>query len=173
MTRSAVFIILVLLAANVALADVYEWTDTGGVVHFTDNPESVPPRYRDRIRHRESISAQPLPSVAPQAVVQPTIPAPTAPELYGGQTFEWWQEQYRSLTKEIGAVKAEIDAARNELNMARRKKLIYQRGIDRAAVAEKQSILDAKEARLTELEKKLTDLEDEARQAEVPKRWNE
>jgi len=34
-----------LLAATVAQAETYTWTDNGGTVHFSDSPGEVPPAY--------------------------------------------------------------------------------------------------------------------------------
>ncbi|NVN91604.1 MAG: DUF4124 domain-containing protein [Desulfuromonadales bacterium] len=40
---------LLLTTAWVCEAQTYRWTDSGGVVHFTDSPESVPARYRNKM----------------------------------------------------------------------------------------------------------------------------
>ena len=40
----------------VAIAQTYRWTDRQGVIHFTDNPEAVPPAYRKRAIVEEDIT---------------------------------------------------------------------------------------------------------------------
>jgi hypothetical protein len=46
-----VWIALSLLALTApALADVYRWEDEAGVLHFTDDPSSIPEKYRGRVK---------------------------------------------------------------------------------------------------------------------------
>jgi hypothetical protein len=45
--------ILLFFASAGKPGEVWKWVDERGVVHFTDNPDSVPKRYREHIDHRE------------------------------------------------------------------------------------------------------------------------
>ncbi|HAO92558.1 MAG TPA: DUF4124 domain-containing protein, partial [Deltaproteobacteria bacterium] len=38
----AVLIALIVLSASPALAELYQWKDSEGVVHITDRPENIP-----------------------------------------------------------------------------------------------------------------------------------
>lgn len=39
---------LLLIATSAAAAQIYQWKDSQGVVHFTDNPANVPAKYRSK-----------------------------------------------------------------------------------------------------------------------------
>ncbi len=52
--RGALYIMVVLLFASVGrTGEVWKWVDERGVVHFTDNADSVPEKYREHIDRRE------------------------------------------------------------------------------------------------------------------------
>ena len=38
-----------LVAANAFPKELYRWTDEQGGVHFTDNPDSIPEKYRSKV----------------------------------------------------------------------------------------------------------------------------
>ena len=73
------------LFPSLALADIYEWTDSDGSVHFSDSPTSVPKGKRPIVRQDEKnnlspSSRQPSSNIAPQKNIQEapprTIPKP-------------------------------------------------------------------------------------------------
>jgi predicted aspartyl protease len=69
-------LLAVVLGAVPAAAQIYRWTDSAGVIHFTTNPESIPEEYRDAVR---AIDASRPPSEIPQppaASPSATIPLP-------------------------------------------------------------------------------------------------
>ena len=43
------FIILLLVGIQPVLGAVYQWRDVSGAMHFTDNPNQVPPQYRKNV----------------------------------------------------------------------------------------------------------------------------
>jgi Aspartyl protease/Domain of unknown function (DUF4124) len=43
-------LVVLLLSPAPAAAQVYRWTDSAGVVHFTTNPDSIPQEHRDDVR---------------------------------------------------------------------------------------------------------------------------
>jgi hypothetical protein len=43
-------VFLLLLAAGPAGEEVYSWTDADGVAHYTNDPNTIPQRYRDKAR---------------------------------------------------------------------------------------------------------------------------
>lgn len=85
--------------AIAADAQTYRWTDSQGVIHFTDSYESVPSGYRDTVGKEEDITVRnpkireevrqeeerarleeaSRPRVAPQPEVAPPPPAPVKP----------------------------------------------------------------------------------------------
>ena len=56
MKFSMLFFLLALLSALPAAAETYKWTDSKGVVNFTDNPAAIPPKYRGKAKAREDIT---------------------------------------------------------------------------------------------------------------------
>jgi uncharacterized protein DUF4124 len=167
---------MVALAGMPVLAATYEWKDDAGVIHFTDNPESIPAKYRNRVEEREPVNVE---SSAPSAAPSPQ-PAPAAgeapqarPELYGGHDLSWWRSRYASLKKQQEQLRKEIEDRREKLNQLHRKRLVFQRASDRSAYNQAKEELERKEAALLELGKKLADLEEEAARGGVPARWRE
>jgi hypothetical protein len=69
-------LLAVLLGAAPAAAQIYRWTDSAGVIHFTTNPDRIPEEYRDAVR---AIDASRPPSEVPPPAPTPsaTIPLPT------------------------------------------------------------------------------------------------
>ncbi|MDQ6959032.1 MAG: DUF4124 domain-containing protein [Mariprofundaceae bacterium] len=48
------FAITLLMGMPVSAASFYQWKDDAGVTHFTDNPDMVPPKYRNKVPQRLS-----------------------------------------------------------------------------------------------------------------------
>lgn len=72
----------VALLAGTARADIYEWRDTSGARHFTNNKQAVPAEYQTSARilvaeWERTVTAEPAvaPSVPP--IAQPALPATT------------------------------------------------------------------------------------------------
>ncbi len=83
-TRSTTgaFVLLAALAASAAFAlsplraaraDVYRWVDGTGVIHFTDDLSTVPPKYRGKTTE---ILKGPPPAGEPSLSTMGTLPAP-------------------------------------------------------------------------------------------------
>jgi len=68
---SVVFLMAVclLFAGDVLADDVFKWVDDKGNVHFTDNPDTIPEKYRKKTQHRK------MKAPAGQEVGDTTIPA--------------------------------------------------------------------------------------------------
>ena len=112
MKSTVVFAFSILLAAVPASSQTYHWTDRNGTEHFTDNPESIPAKLRDRIvtsgdittndpnireelrlqaeRARQDAASRPAVVVTPDYVPPPqqviTPPQPPSDELPPGRT---------------------------------------------------------------------------------------
>jgi predicted aspartyl protease len=61
------FVCLCYLAAGVYAQELYRWVDEKGGVHFTDNFDSIPQKYRDKVERREF----PSPAKPPASLSQP------------------------------------------------------------------------------------------------------
>jgi Domain of unknown function (DUF4124) len=56
MIRITAVLALTLLAALSVNAETYSWTDDKGVVSFTDDPTSIPPKYKAKAKKSEDIT---------------------------------------------------------------------------------------------------------------------
>ena len=88
---------LIWVSISPALAEIYRWTDDAGIIHFTNDPGTIPPAYRARARASESdtpaadetptVDAQPSPPQplsadrTPAAQAPASSVAPTAPHI--------------------------------------------------------------------------------------------
>ena len=172
------FLLAVFLYSIPADAATYEWTDNKGVVNFTDNPENIPAKYRNKARKRPSITAEPSES-APTQPQQPgassqapeTTQQPERVVLYGGHDEEWWRSSYGRLRNELKAIQDGLPGKREDLVAARRKFTIYQYPQYRKAYYDLLAEIEKNEARITELNGQIESLDLEAARAGVPLEW--
>lgn len=115
------------LPVSPALAQLYRWTDAQGKVHITDNPDTIPPAYRERAR--SSTSEEPLPdsksnpatettTVAPRSRLAspPAQQSPTAsPAAQQGPTLQRW----RTLQQDIATARQERQGYLEQLRQTR------------------------------------------------------
>jgi Domain of unknown function (DUF4124) len=73
-----VVLVLVSLPAT-AGAQMYRWVDAQGEVHITDDPNSIPEKYRPRGEQAAPQGAAPPPSAGPGPAPSVGSPAPVAP----------------------------------------------------------------------------------------------
>lgn len=116
MKRLGIIIAIICFLSTPVLGDLYQWTDERGVVHVTDDLLLVPPKYRDEVKvYKEA----PTPSEVPLPVSPPAPPA--GEELYGGQTLEWWREEFEGR-------KAKISELERTITVQKRYVEVFERG---------------------------------------------
>jgi hypothetical protein len=158
-------------------AAVYQWLDSQGVTHFTDNPDKIPARYRSRAKELP-ISVEPAaPSASSPAAPQPVPavappPAAAAPEA-GGRGEHYWRSSFAGLRSELKTLEDALAAKQVKLVELRRKRAIYTRVRDREAVNAMQQEISADELRVSQLREKLAELGRQADQALVPAEWRQ
>lgn len=163
-----------LAAATTVFGQTYEWTDSGGVVHFTDNPELVPRSYRGTVRIRDSVRGEEKQLPQKQRPTPGTLAGPPRGEpLYGGKPFSWWQTRYRDLAAERQGAATHLDELKVKEVAVKRKKTILQRASDRTAVKEVQEEISRQEELIKGVEERIGALETDALRAGVPARWRE
>jgi hypothetical protein len=161
-------LLMLLVAASDLQAAFYEWTDAGGVVHFTDNRDSIPAAYRKKVR---KIEMREEPAAAVPAA-QPPQPVPQgAQPLPGGHGEGWWRTRFTSLRAEAKALQEGVPVKQANLAELRRQHAIYGRATDRSAANALEAEIAADQTRLVGLQKKLDDLDLEASRAAVPLEW--
>ncbi len=92
---AAAILALALAFAVPSLADIYRWEDESGVIHFTDDPSSIPAKFRGKSREiqksppaagKPSVSTMgapsspPAPSLSPRPSNGETIVRPSPPQ---------------------------------------------------------------------------------------------
>jgi hypothetical protein len=76
------------LFASTASADIYRWEDESGVIHFTDDPSSIPAKYKGRSREiQKTPPAAGKPSVSTMGAPS-SPPAPFSPRTPSGDPID-------------------------------------------------------------------------------------
>lgn len=155
-----------------AYSQLFEWTDDRGVVNFTDKAESVPPKYRGKVRVLEGVKREPAVREEQQPVVAPAAVTP-AVKLYDGKPVRWWKSQYETNRVKVEQLRAKLPGLKEELNAARRKKVVFKRLQDRKAYEAKMNEITAAEAEIKVAEADLAAFLVQADQAGLPADWRE
>lgn len=161
-----------------AFAATYEWTDSSGVVHFTDNPDKIPPKYRNRVRERESMGGEGTPAqqkeVAPGGEDKVPAAVPTnGPGTYGGHDEQWWRNEFATRRGNVKELSDDLADKERRLTELRRKRVIYARGRDREAYFALGKEVEDDRTALKEAQKRLEELESDATTYGVPMGWRQ
>jgi hypothetical protein len=65
MNKIIFYIAMTLFVASPVCGEVISWVDDAGVMHFTDQYSSIPPKYMNKVNIREDISQVPAPYSPP------------------------------------------------------------------------------------------------------------
>lgn len=171
--RYLVFVVLTIIAVSTAYAATYQWVDSAGVTHFTDDPDRVPAKYRSRARERESVKSEET-SNAPAPQTAPVAENPAAPvqrDVYGGHDESWWRSAFRDLRQEQKALQDKLPEKREQLVAIHRRRVIFQKASYREAYNKLDQEIKDDEARIKALQDKLDALDQDATKAGVPKEW--
>jgi len=170
-------ILTVLLFDVAAQAATYEWLDEKGVVHFTDDPDRIPAKYLKRVKERDSVKGEvskpALPPVTESAAPAASDDTDNGSRLFGGYGEDWWRSGFATLRAEIKSLEDGLTVKRENLNVARRKRVIYQRGSDRVSFNDLNDEIKRDEAKIKELQEKLNALDTEASRVGVPLEWRQ
>src|SRR5690348_811777 len=116
MEKRYLFLLLGIAVAGAAAATtIYEWKDDQGVLHITDNPDTIPRKYQKKVQERQ-LDMKPNGgsasgsagggAVSPQAPPAAEGPAAAPGQLYGGHPPQWWRDQFASLRGQLEAIQA-------------------------------------------------------------------
>lgn len=145
---------------------VYRWTDQSGQDHYTDDPTTIPERYRKKATRTEG---RELMEVTAEGVRTSASSAGTySPPV--GPNEDAWRERFAALHKQIAALEAQLEKDR-----ALVKNSVPQLwgGVPRTApeVAEAQERIPTTEQKLAEARAALEELDREASREAVPREW--
>lgn len=126
----AMAMLLLALLPLSAEAATYSWTDEGGTVHFTDDPGTVPAKFRKKTKQYDSEPIPPsllLPDQAARdkkpepATVQPQPAAPpqtaatiTKSSKFGERTAEEWQVLFRTHRDQLKIIDQQFEQLKRE-----------------------------------------------------------
>ena len=96
---------------------IYKWKDKNGVVNFTDDPEKVPPKYRNQVKREvgeDSSSAEPPTSVQRPSQNSKEV-RETRKDIYGiGET--WWRDKARPWNQQLKNATANLETVDNKIS---------------------------------------------------------
>ncbi|HEY6873185.1 MAG TPA: DUF4124 domain-containing protein [Geobacteraceae bacterium] len=171
--RLLIALFVTTLACTAARADVYEWVDGQGVVHFTDNPDKVPAGSRTKVKMKGPAAARE--EAMPPAQEKPPVATPPPPEkkaeLYGGHDGNWWRASFRQVRDDLKSLQDQLPAKKEALAALHRKRVIYQRARDRVASNDLAAGIAGDEEKIKTLQEQLATLEADADKAGVPPEW--
>ena len=181
-------LVVVLFASQAASAQViYRWVDTEGVMHFTDDPASIPPKFR---ASASTMPAKELgvvlvkdtstsePPAGPGETAKPSVaPAPDdrpSAEEEAAQSERKWRGAFKTLNRRIEELESSLVAERKRLETAAN--LAYYNAATGMYVSSGEADLIKEKIRKAELELKqaqeeLQDLEREASRNSIPREW--
>lgn len=80
-------VVLLVLAATTAQGEIYTWRDSRGTSHYTNDLESIPPRYRSKVKtlalpgEQKAGSSPVSPGTSSPPAVVPAPPAAESPPI--------------------------------------------------------------------------------------------
>jgi hypothetical protein len=159
--RKCCFLLLGIVALPVAVsvAQIYRWTDETGRIHFTNNPDTIPPD-----RRPDSRQLPPgIPATPPPASVAPPVSPPSAPISTGTQSATatdilLLQQKVQAVEQQIAAAQQERQHLLGELRAERPIRMNPDFPRERRRVDEMGRALAAIEIQLDTLHAELQDL---------------
>jgi len=94
----------------------YKWVDKNGVVNFTDDPERVPPEYRNQVeRGVEGDTSSATPSTSVESPPRSSEEVrETRKDIYGlGET--WWREKARPWNEQLKDATTNLETVNNKI----------------------------------------------------------
>jgi hypothetical protein len=173
MMRNFFLVIGIMFIVASAHAATYEWTDSQGGKHFTDDPDKIPAKYRQKSRKIDVEPPVEWKQPVPPPERQPAASEPMRESLPGGHNETWWRSSFKMLRNDLKKIQDKLPEKRDALSALGRKRTLYHKASDRTAYNGLKDDIDKDEARVTELQKQLADLDADATRAGVPMEWRQ
>ncbi len=176
MLKAFTVLVLLMVTAGFAAADMYKWVDDKGTVNFTEDYAKIPKKYRKKVKvKREAVENTPEPVAANGEELKKDAPAKSndasretaavtkgekKKSTYGGKSEEEWKADFKKLNDNINSVQAQIDERKARLDNPSTLSRARYRGIE----------IEIKELeeKLAQLQGKLNTLDESATRAGVP-----
>jgi hypothetical protein len=166
--RYIIFLAGVMLTFAVAHADIYQWKDTDGGVHFTDNQDRIPPGYRNKAKKVDV-----TPAIQSSEKTGNSTPSTGQNDAvtYGGHDEMWWRTSFKALRDQITNYQGNLTDKKAKLVELRRSRNLYMKREDRQDLNDMEGEVKHDEEQLVNLENRLSDLDYEASKYGVPLEW--
>ncbi|MCL2760951.1 MAG: DUF4124 domain-containing protein [Desulfuromonadales bacterium] len=165
MKKIYILLALLILFPSVAYSNIYQWTDDNGVRNFTDNPDSIPAKYRQKATVQKIEESD----TTFQSDNSGTV-SDKKETLYGGKTVQAWRDGYQQLRKDLEAKQAEYDALIQEQQATRRQRILFTRISDRERLNDIAKELDSKTEEIKNAKEAIEDYKRSAAQAGLDER---
>lgn len=103
-----------IIVTSIYADEMFKWVDEEGILHFTDDPTSIPEKYIDsKLLKREEMTT----SSSPKKPGQNNEHTKNSGEdqLYGEQPIYWWKGAFERLKGETRYIEAELRRTRNSI----------------------------------------------------------
>lgn len=179
----AVLAIAFALASSAVAGGVYQWTDSNGAVHFTDDPGKIPKKYHDTVQEvvrppdeeseadgaspPEGQPTKPRSGQAPDSERRQYTPS-EAVDAHG-HNEAWWKQRAKEWQDTKADAEAKLADAQERLG---RERFLNATTGNMKRIQEISTEVSTYEGQIREAEKMLTEvLPDEARRAQAPPGW--
>ncbi|MDI6789332.1 MAG: DUF4124 domain-containing protein [Thermodesulfobacteriota bacterium] len=117
------------VSVSFAQGTIYKWTDEKGVVHYTDNPENVPSKFKGRAEQKtidRRLTPQPESEKSVAPPVSPVPPSVSSEEKPAdltdvkGRNKEWWLGQKKKWQDEVNRLTNQIKKNNEDMATLRR-----------------------------------------------------
>jgi hypothetical protein len=168
-----IVLVLVMFACPAVQAEIFEWIDGQGVVHFTDDLDKVPAKFRGKVQIKTPGAGRDGGATA-EKVQPPGVAAPppnVKKQLYGGHDENWWRSSFNVAQGELKKLQDQLAEKNQSLTELHRKRVIYQKPSDRVAYNALAEEISGDEEKLKALQAQFAALQAEADNAGVPQEW--
>jgi len=164
--RYLILLASTLMTFGIAQAEIYQWTDKNGAVHFTDNQDKIPAGYRNRAKEVDL-----TPSAEEKEPQANSSNSNVDNSSYGGHDEKWWRNRFQSIRDEIKKIQDNLPAKKERLRELQRVRILFHRMADRFEINDLTTEINKDEEQIKTLQKKLADLDIEASKHAVPLEW--
>lgn len=162
-------------------AEIYRWVDDKGVTHYTDEPDKIPARYKEKSEEVEkktpALQVSPTPGTrnSRRRTTTPRYKEPVTQELYNGHPAVYWRtliRDKRQQIKELNDEKREKKTYMDEYSRGRREGNIYTE-TEYERYLKFEGDINEIDERVEELGKELDKIIRDAKYYGVPKEYRE
>lgn len=112
--KKLLIIALALLFTSQAYGDFYQWTDSGGKVHYTDDEKKIPDEYKEQAV-APTLKDPIVKSEYSPEILEKTEPEDEGSKEYGGKPIFYWVQQINRMESDLIEARNTVSLLENEL----------------------------------------------------------